>query len=273
MLPTKYMWAINVFTLELRKYFTYRVDFWVNFLGRLFSVTVVSYFLWKSIFQYRAVTQIGGYSFSAMILYYLFSPITEKVIIGNEKDNGISFEIYDGSLSCYLMYPISFFLYKYVIKLAQSSFMVVQYFIALGGYLLFFQIPQDVSLSLLGLIQSIVLALIASFVYFTLLSLIELSAFWADNIWSLCVMLRFSTSMLGGILIPLTLFPNRIQNIIFYTPFPYFGFIPIQLAMGKLSHALLLEGIVCLFIWELVFLFLFYLVWLKGLKKYTGVGI
>ncbi len=267
------MWMLQVFTLELRKFFAYRFDFWAGFFASLFSFGTVSYYLWKSIYEYQNVSVIGGYSFYGMLFYYFLAPSTEKFVYGLEHHGGMSIEIYDGSLSRFLMYPISFFIYKYITKLAFSVISLAQYLLVLLAYFILFHAPNEIALSLSGFALSISFSIFAGFVYYTMISILEVFAFWSDSIWSLMIMLRFTTSILGGALIPLSLFPKGLAHLVEYTPFPYFISLPVKLAMGQAYLADFLGGILYLSFWECIFLGLFYVVWTKGVREYSGVGI
>ena len=113
-------WHTHVFSLELRKAFSYRSDFWANFVGVVLTELGVAYFLWRAIFAVRQVDSIGGYTFRGMVLYYLLVPLFTRLMRGNEQGY-MSNDIYDGSLSRYLVYPVSFLGSKYLSHLSEAA--------------------------------------------------------------------------------------------------------------------------------------------------------
>jgi ABC-2 type transport system permease protein len=103
--------------------------------------------------------------------------------------------------------------------------------------------------------------------------LVELIALWADNIWSLSVMTRFFCFFFGGSYIPVEFFPDWLQKVLIYTPFPYMITLPIRVIMGKTHSSEMILGLFFLSLWGLFFMAVTKLLWRKGQLRYTGVGI
>lgn len=95
-------WIGAVLSMELRKIFSYRVDFWLQVVGGFFSQFVVAYYLWQAIFEHNQAEKIGGYSFPMMVAYYVLAPFVDRIVRANNAFV-ISQEIYEGSLSRYLI--------------------------------------------------------------------------------------------------------------------------------------------------------------------------
>ena len=91
-----FLWQI--YLTELKKLLTYRVSFWLNFLGTLAISLIVSYSVWKHIFEIRQVKTLQGMSFNTLLSYYLIAPIVAKAIRGSDV-GFVSHEIYDGHLT------------------------------------------------------------------------------------------------------------------------------------------------------------------------------
>ncbi len=266
-------WAGTVFSMELRRSFSYRMDFWVQFLGSLFASAGIGYFLWRSIFSMGKAHEIEGYTLPAMVLYYLLIPITAKIVQGVER-GGISTEIYEGGLTRYLVYPVPFFVYKYVVRLAVTTVALAQYLVVVLGYVWLIRGSESgAPISGIGVFMGLALSSLGGLVYFSLMNLIEMTSFWADNVWSLLVMLRFITAILSGAWLPLSLYPAWFVNAATWTPFPYFLYLPVQLAMGRAGWEQAFRGAGVLLVWEAVACFVMAKVWSRGLRQYSGVGI
>ena len=106
--------ALQVVSIELRRTFTYRFEFWFRFLGTLFANITLAYFLWKAIFAQTGAAEIEGYTFPAMVLYYVLVPLVINVT-RTQESGSIGGEIYTGTLTRYLVFPMSFFVYKYTL--------------------------------------------------------------------------------------------------------------------------------------------------------------
>lgn len=266
------VWAKQVFATELRKIIAYRVDFWLQYILSIFAHIGVAYFLWKAIFDYRSVTSMRGYTFAGLMLYYMSVPLISRMVNGPGMGM-VAREIYDGSLTRYLIYPISFFNFKYIQYLANTVVYFMQFIVALALFTFLFGKPDDVQITSLSLIMGIGAILSAGFMAFTLSTLIEMTAFWADNVWSLLVMIRFAVGLLGGAMIPLSFFPAHFERILHFMPFAFLASFPINTFIGKVTYSDWLLGLSVIIFWSCVFYFLARLVWSHGRYKYTGVGI
>ena len=265
-------WARQVFSTELRKLITYRMDFWMQFVMSVFANVGVAYFLWRAIFDYKGVDSMRGYSFAGLMLYYVMVPLITRMIQG-PGHGMIAREIYDGSLTRYLIYPVSFFNFKYIQFFANTVVYFTQFVIATALFILIFGKPADVNISMASFVMGVIAILSAGFMTFTLSAMLEMIAFWADKVWSLLVMVRFTVSLLGGAMIPLSFFPERIEGVLTFLPFRYIAAFPINTCLGKISPGAWLQGIAVIIAWWGVFYVLTRLVWNRGKYQYTGVGI
>lgn len=262
----------NVFTMELRRMFAYRTDFWIQFAGGSIAQFTVAWFLWKSIFEYNNVSRIGEYTFGSMMLYYLFVPIIGRAIRGN-PDGGMAEDIYMGHLTRYLVYPVSYFGYKLTVHLANTFVFLVQSLAVLVIFMMFFNNSHVLTINSVNMLYAVSAVCTGTILYFLLISLIQLLSFWADNVWSLVVMVYLISGLLGGSLIPLSLFPAWLQPMLLKLPFAYFMNFPIQCLMGKEDIHSWMTGLMIISIWIIALACLYATIWNRGKYKYTGVGI
>jgi ABC-type uncharacterized transport system permease subunit len=97
----------NVFSVEVRKRMSYRADFWMNSIVGILVQISVYWFLTYAMFTASGQPTLGGYTARGMILYYVFVTLMGRIVQGNELDMGISQDIYEGSLTRYLIYPVT----------------------------------------------------------------------------------------------------------------------------------------------------------------------
>jgi ABC-2 type transport system permease protein len=265
-------WSPHVFSLEVRKLFSYRVDFWLSFLVAPLGDLALAYFLWKAVFEARGVTSLGGYTFGAMMIYYLGVAMINRMVRGEEL-GFMSQEIYDGSLTRYLVYPVSFFGYKFVAYLARFAVLALQLAAAVCVFLAIFGMPEGTHVTPWSILAAIGASVLAGYLYFALTSILEMVAFWADNVWSLLVMLRFAASLLGGGLIPLTLFPEWSRAYLEALPFPYLISFPVRCLLGQADGAEWSRALAVTLAWALMATIASGVIWRRGTRQYTGVGI
>lgn len=264
--------ALQVVSIELRRTFTYRFEFWFRFLGTLFANVALAYFLWKAIFAQSGEAAIQGYSFPAMVLYYVLVPLMTNVTRTHES-GFIGGEIYTGTLTRYLVFPMSFFTYKYASTVAATLIGVLQLLIIVGGYAWIAGFPPELAISPETFLLGLSAGLLAGALNFFIVSCLEMVAFWADNIWSLGVMFMFMTRLLGGAMLPLALFPDVVQRILPFTPFPYLISFPVLSIMGKTPVDQWFQGMGIMALWIFAFALLQKFIWKRGVVQYAGVGI
>ncbi len=264
-------WWRSVVSQEIRKILAYRSDFWVTFLGQTLIQLVVARALWQSVFESQNVTTMQGFTLERLTLYYILAPIGTRMLLG-ESFGYISREIYDGTFTKYLLYPLSFIQYKSLTYLTNSLFFGLQLFIAFILFqVLYAQTPVSLEM-VINLLAGIGLFFLGATVYLNLGMCLELCSLWVDNVWSLMVVLRFLTACLGGGYIPLSFYPGWAVRLMNMTPFPYVVSLPIRTIMGQSTTSEILVGMMMLMFWWLVFRVAVHVIWKFGQKSYTGVG-
>lgn len=265
-------WVPHVLSIELKKALSYRLDFWVSFFFGTATDLCVAYFLWKAVFESQKTEVMAGYSFHAIVFYYLFASFSGRIARGNDRGY-LSQEIYNGGLTRYLLYPVNFLGYAYVTHLAQQLLAIFQFLVALTVLTALMGVPPDQQISLATILAGIVTCLIAGGLHFLMSTCIELVAFWQDIIWNLMVMLRFIVSLLGGGLIPLAFFPEWGQKLVALTPFPALIAFPVKTFMGAITLGEWLTNVGIIAVWSAGFAAIAAVVWSRGIKQYSGVGI
>lgn len=261
---------LSFYLLELKKMVSYRVDFWLSFLGNAATQFGVAFFLWKAIFTARGVDRMEGYTFGGLMMYYLLSPLVGRSVFGQEM-GFVSGEIYDGGLTRYLLYPISYFRVKYAANLAQVTLNLTQLIVTLTVVLIVFR--QPLGQGLRGFAMALPAMLLAGVLHFTITCCLEMTAFWADNVWSILVFNRMITGLLGGGMIPLAFFPARVRATLEYLPFPRFLSFPIRCLLGQVGGAEWLRGMGLAAAWAFIFASIGAFIWRRGIRSYSGVGI
>ncbi len=263
-------WWPYLVASEIRKILAFRSDFWITFLGQALIQILIARALWQTIFESTAKQVMKGFTLESMTLYYVIVPLGSRMLTG-ENMGFLSREIYEGTFTRYLIYPISFFHYKTITYLTYSAF----YGLQLGLIFILYQaFHGGISFQvILNLLNGIFFFMMASFVYANLSMLIELLSIWADNIWSLMVMVRFLVFFLGGAYVPLDFFPGIMNQILQFTPFPYVVGLPVMVTMGLTSMKDQIIGCGVLLLWAIIFGILSRFIWKKGQYQYAGVGI
>ena len=118
----------------------------------------------------------------------------------------ISQDIYTGGLNRYLLFPAHYLPFKYAQRLGALGPGVLQF--VLFGAVAYLWLGLDMHVSVWSDTMALGCVVVASFLYFLIDLVIHLIAFWADNVWSLDVGKWFLISILGGYMLPLSVFPE-----------------------------------------------------------------
>jgi len=262
-----------VASLEARKAMSYRADFWINVVVSFFAQLGVVWYLWTAIFRTTGQATIGGWDLPGMLQYYILVILVGKLVRGQEMMAGVSQDIYDGGLSRYLLYPVSYWSFKYAQHLGALLPALVQLviFLALlplmpGGVGAFHPGPGQLAMAALAMGAG-------NLLYYLIQLPLQSVAFWADNVWSLSVLLRFVSGLLGGSLLPLDLFPPGARELLGWLPFRYLFDFPVAALLGRLSTGQWALGMAVSLAWCGMFWLLAKGVWRRGEVGYTGVGI
>lgn len=270
-------WVVHVLGIELKKAFSYRFAFWAQFVLGTVTDLVVAYFLWAAIFSQRgelgsSTIQIGGFTFHGMIYYYLFAAFSIRIARGSERGY-VSEDIYGGGLTKYLLYPVSFLGFKFITHFTQQILATVQLLVSFSILWMIFGKPEDLSLSIATFAAGFLACLLAGVLHFFIAICLEMVSFWQDVVWNLMVMLRFMVNLLGGAILPLTLFPEWGRTVIAWTPFPLLVSFPAETFLGRVTAEVWLRQASLCLLWAMVFFALSRLIWSRGLRNYSGVGI
>lgn len=262
----------QVLSIEARKLMSYRFDFWINSVVGIVAQFVLVYSLWAAIMPEAGETR-AGYSFDAIVLYYVLVILFGK-LVGNSFNQGdASQDIYEGTLSRYLLFPSSYFAFKYAQRLGAMTPMLIQVLVLGCAYVLVLPFPEEVQVTATRVAMSLVSLLVAGLLFYTMSWLLQLVAFWADNVWSLVVMMLFVSRLLGGSLLPLAMFPSWTEGWLRVLPFKYLYGFPVETFMGRTTTSEWCVGLAISLLWIGAFGLASTIVWRRGMLTYSGVGI
>ena len=264
---------LSVMSIETRKLMSYRADFWIHTVVAFGAELLIAYSLWQAVFVATDRQQIGGFSFEGMVIYYVVAILVGRLVRGQERQISSAQDIYDGTLSRYLVYPTPYLGMKYAEHLGALFPAALQVVLFGAVAVVALAAPADVAISAGSLAMATVSVALANLLWFLIRYPIQSVAFWADNVWSLNVMVRFASEMLGGLLLPLSLFPEALQKILHWLPFPYLFYFPVVTLLGRVSVGEWAQGMAIVIFWCIALTWIGDWAWRRGTRTYTGVGI
>lgn len=97
-----------------------------------------------------------------------------------------------------------------------------------------------------------------------------LFAFWTERASAIESFWFLLYLFLSGMVAPLEMFPERVREVVLWTPFPYLIHFPTALLIGLPVEVV--QGFLVMLGWGLLFFGLNRWLWKRGLKQYSGMG-
>ncbi len=263
----------HIASLEARARFSYRVDFWINALFGFGVEMFLAWSLWKAIFEASGSAKIGGRDFDGMLFYYLTVVLVGRFTRGHNNEGMISGDIYEGGLNRYLVFPLDYRWVKYAQVIGALAPVFVQVLLFAVIAIPLFGFHQLAGTSLVSVVMAVPAVAIASLLFYLTMFPLQAFAFWADNVWSLMVMHRFVSQVLGGFMLPLSVFPGWSRGILDVLPFRFYYDFPARVLIGEIGFADWGMGMAMALTWCGVMWCVGTVVWRRGLTQYAGVGI
>lgn len=251
--------------LQLKTILAYKFDFFLNAAKYSFMVLLMS-IIWMAV-ENNTSNQI--YSQFELIQYFVLAATIYTV--SNFHTYYIEDDIRLGTLSKYLLKPISEHWYYFYFEAAHVALETgIKVIIAAGVFLFFHQL---VNFQLLNLLMTVLFLPVIYFFAYHLLSFVSLLSFWVTQAYAIRWALTISMRLMSGLLVPLAYFPEKLQSVFYYLPFQHLAFTPIQLMLNNISPAQAFPAFLILLGWSLVIFIFNRMLWIKGLYEFEGTGL
>lgn len=265
----KYFHVINVgFQNNLQYRFNYLTRTLFSFIP-LFAMLS----LWRTIYDSNpGVEQHNGFSREQMIFYYLLVAVVDVFTAVNEDDWQIAADIREGNINQFLLKPVDYLWYRLSLFVSGRLAFVAMAALPLAGFLFcfrqYFLLPPDGLTFGIFLLSLVFTALLQFFISYAMAML----AFWLLEISTFIFILYAFEYIASGHLFPLDVLPAAVRQILFFTPFPYQLYFPVQIFMGKAAGAALWNGLLIQFLWVVAAFAFARFMWRRGIRKYGAFG-
>ena len=236
-------------------------------VGRILAAWI----LWRAVFAGN--TLVGGFSFHAMLSYYLVASFLASLDMSRQISGEVSALIKNGGFSKHMVTPVNpFGFFGYMIA-GEAAFHLGFSLLAAALCALLFRIDitlsPDIAHLLLGGCTALVgLVFMAGYHY-----CIGILAFrFVDINFFLHVqesLIAFAT----GTLVPLSLLPGGVARALRFLPFPHVAFTPAMLLTGQMGVGEGLQGLLILLVWTAAVLCIGQWGYRRLRLRFEGVGI
>ncbi|MFX1514285.1 MAG: ABC transporter permease [Promethearchaeota archaeon] len=249
---------------------------WSIYLGGLISdllayplEIIVFYLLWAFIYDAADTKTIVEITFTAMIAYVVMQRLFQRIIETTDIAREIENEINEGAISIYICRPINHQLLKISAVLPRTLITVIISFLSVIILFPFFGLPGLANpVYLLWIIFALSISILSSLLINLILGYVT---FWTKESpwWFYYAPLR----LIGGGLVPLTLFPKWITTILIFLPFSLIYYFP--LAFLVIPETIPIEEVTYVLVscfWLVILSFGTTIMWKRGLYRFDAQG-
>lgn len=178
-------------------------------------------------------------------------------------------EVVEGRLSSRLLQPIDPVWHHVAAHLSERIARLPFALVLVGLFFLLY--PEAIWLPSLGNVLLFMPVVSLAFaVRFLMQYTFALLAFWTERASAIEQFWFLFYLFLSGIIAPLEVFPPSVREVALWTPFPYLIHFPAAILIGLPEN--ILQGILVMLGWSLLFFIVNRWLWRKGLKHYSGMG-
>jgi ABC-2 type transport system permease protein len=250
---------VNMLAFRLR-YFTGIITYFLN--------VTVYYFIWSAV--YSSGQTIAGYNLRQMLTYVSVGWIIRS-FYWNTIDQEMAYEVIEGKIAMDLIKPVSMQWMWISRAMGESAFRL--------GLL---TVPTAIVVALVFPVQGpasrenfgfFLVSVLGSFFLMGAINfMIGTCAIPLQSILALIRAKFWLIELLSGLLIPMSFFPDRVQNILAWLPFEHIAYTPLQIYLGKLNHGDALRMLGIQWFWVFALLALAHLWWDRASRKITIHG-
>lgn len=262
---------ISIFRISFAQEFAYRLNF-IMWRVRNVMQFLLLFFLWNTVYQDPSRV-VFGYD-KAKILTYVFGILVIRAIVFSARAVDVAGDISRGDITNLLLKPINFFKFWLTRDISSKGLNLIFAAVEFSILFLILRPPFFLQTDPATLIAFIISLGLAMLTFFVLLMITSFVPFWfPEAAWGAqFLVVVIMTEFLSGGLFPLDILPAGIQKFLYFTPFPYLIFFPIQVYLGKISGQMLLGGIFIALFWFFVLVIAMRYIWHKGLLVYKAEG-
>lgn len=247
----------------------YRADFITRFIswGTRFLISV---YLWMAIVESKGGI-IAGYDLEKTLTYFLLIQIISAFVFCGGGFQ-ISSDIQSGELSTKLIQPVDYLMLLLSREFGRNFFFFLGHLLIYGAIVLAFPSLFEFKFNIFLLLLASLSLIFAFIINFCMNIIIGLSAFWITTANRLIYTFFALITLVSGIIIPIEFFPEKIQKILEFTPFPYIFYYPVYILQLNNLDPQIIKGISIQLFYSILLILIMYLIYYIGLKVYEAVG-
>jgi len=249
------------------KSLTYRFDLFASMLCQVL-IMLAGVYLWRSAYANHAT--LNGLTKDQMVTYTVLAVVESTLFISGVEDS-MSDGVYSGGIGVYFLRPASMLGMFFANDMGD---MVSAVFVKtipglVFGVLLFRILPPISAVSLLLSLISLVFSIL---IIWIMAAFIGIFTLWAMKLGNLGYLKNTVIAFLSGAMIPLWFFPKGLQNVLYFSPFPYTYQAPLAIYIGQTGPGAALRVIATQIFWLVLLFALLNWTWSRGRQRVMVQG-
>lgn len=222
--------------------------------------------LWDATYRSVGESIIAGLTMPEMLWYFM---VAEAIVLSKPRLSlTIAESVKDGSVAYLLNKPYNFLLYHFSVALGDAFSRIVFNALA-GGIVVWLMVgpPPDIR----GIPLVLVGITLGWLIDFCLTAMIGLTAFVTEDVAAFEWIYSKLVLILGGVLLPLDLFPDWLRMLVQYLPFAFTVYGPARLFVSP-DVSRFLALVIGQALWLVVLLLIVSLIYRKGMERLSING-
>ena len=236
----------------------------------IFSGLFIEYQIWSLIFISQELTNVNGFEFKELMVFIFLSIMVGQLKSSWHTSGEMIEGIRTGDINKFLIRPISYFWYHFMMFIGVNSLYYTVYSIILFSVITIFpdlMFPE--AINFFGFIMALLISIFLSYcIYYIMICF----AFWFGEVRSIIVAYNLTMLVLAGQYIPIRLFPEPIIKVMELTPFIYLVDFPVSIATGRIPIEMWLNNFIFSIIWCFIMWRIGISVYNRGIRKYEAYG-
>lgn len=262
-----YSHALRKYTFLLRTSFAAKVAYPLDVLTRTFFFAMVLFIfaeLWGALLGGDSIT---GFTRLQLVWYLM---VTESIMLSNSRiERRIEEEVKSGALAYTLVRPLHFIWYQCSVYFGETLGQLL--FNVLIGSLVAILLVGMPELSFLSVPAILLVVLLAFLLQFLIKMSIALLAFWVEDVNPFFWIYSKVLFTLGGLFVPLDLYPEWLKNIAAALPFNYILYAPARLFVS-FDFSTFARVIAAQITWAAILMAITFYVFGRGVKQVNVNG-
>ena len=247
----------------------YRANALVGIIA-IISGLFIEYQIWSLIFKSQDLTHVNGFSFYELMVFIFLSIIVGQLKSSWHTSGEMIEGIRTGDINKFLIRPISYFWYHFMMFLGINSLYIIVYISLLILFVFIF--PGMIFQSFMSVVGFFITLLLSIYMSYCIYFIMVCFAFWFGEVRSIVVAYNVGMLMISGQYIPIRLFPKEILAFLEWTPIPYLVDLPVSIATGLIDQNQWGSEILPGLLWAFILTILSFMIYRFGIKGYEAYG-